>query len=269
MVQKEDGASNVGVFVGTEGVLLVDSMFAPLSDKLLAAVREISDREIQYLVNTHVHIDHIGGNEKLATEGILILAHHNVRERMLTTLRFPRGGGRFVAKQSAVARPFLTYKDEIVFHFNGEEVRAFLAPHAHTDGDTFVYFPESDVLHLGDVFRTSSYPIVDVYNGGTLAGTIEALELAIDIAGPETKVIPGHGMNVVGRDSMVEFLAMMIDVRDEVQIMISAGMSLDEVMAARPTASYDAQWGQEASWNQNDFVPIVYHALGGGSLYRP
>lgn len=269
MVQRTGGASNVGVFVGAEGVLLVDSLFAPLSDKLIAAVRRISDQEIRFLVNTHVHIDHIGGNENLASEGILILAQHNVRERMLSTLRFPRRGGSFVAQPSAEALPFLTYKNEIVFHFNGEEIRAFLAPSAHTDGDTFVYFTDSDVLHLGDVFRTSSYPIIDVYNGGTLAGTIRALELAIDIAGPETKVIPGHGEHIVGRDSIVEFLAMITNIRDEVRNMISAGLSLDEVMAAQPTAAYDDQWGQEASWTANDFVPIVYHELGGGSLYRP
>ena len=267
MVQRPRGGANVGVFVGPEGVLLVDSLFAPLADRLVAAVGEISDGEIRFLINTHVHMDHIGGNEPLASQGVLIFAHDNVRVRALERLRFPRFGGRFSPQPPEGARPVVTYNDQVSFHLNGEEVRAFHAPPAHTDGDTFVYFPDSDVLHLGDVFRTTSYPIIDVYNGGTLAGTIEALEMAIDMAGPRTKVIPGHGLRIVGRDAMVEFLDMIIDVRDQVRTMISEGKPLDEVMAARPTAAYDAAWGQEASWTANDFVPIVYHELGGGALY--
>jgi len=240
-----------------------------LADELVAAVREISDGEIRFLINTHVHPDHIGGNEILAAGGVLIFAHDNVRVRALERLRYPRGGGRFAPRPPEGARPFVTYNDSVSFHFNGEEVRAFLAPPAHTDGDTFVYFPTSDVLHLGDVFRTTSYPIIDVYNGGTLSGTIAALELAIGMAGEETKVIPGHGLSVVDRGAMVEFLDMIVDVRDQVGRMISEGKTLDDVMAAQPTAAYDERWGQEASWTANDFVPIVFHELGGGSLFAP
>ena len=269
MLQRPGGGGNVGVFVGPEGVLLVDSLFDPLADRLVAAVREISDTEIRFLINTHVHPDHIGGNENLAARGVLIFAHDNVRVRALERLRFPRGAGLFAAQPPEGARPVVTYNDSVSFHFNGEEVRAFLAPPAHTDGDTFVYFPDSDVLHLGDVFRTTSYPIIDIYNGGTLAGTIAALELAIDMAGSETKVIPGHGLRSVDRSAMVEFLDMILDVRDQVRSMISQGRTLDDVMAAQPTAAYDAQWEQEASWTAKDFVPIVFHELGGGSLYVP
>ena len=267
MVQRPGGGGNVGVFAGPDGVLLVDSLFAPLADRLVAAVGRVSSGDIRFLVNTHVHPDHIGGNERLASRGVVIFAHDNVRVRALERLRFPRGGGRFAPQPPAGARPVVTYSDAVRFHFNGEEVRAFLAPPAHTDGDTFVYFPDSDVLHLGDVFRTTSYPIIDVYNGGTLAGTTAALEMAIAMAGPETKVIPGHGLEVVGRDAMVGFLDMIIDVRDQVRTLIAEGHTLAEVMAAAPTAAYDAQWGQEASWTANDFVPIVYHELGGGALF--
>ena len=197
----------------------------------------------------------------------MVFAHDNVRVRALERLRLPRGGGGFAPQPSVGARPVVTYNDTVTFHFNGEDVRAFLAPPAHTDGDTFVHFPESDVLHLGDVFRTTSYPIIDVYNGGTLAGTIDALELALDMAGPGTRIIPGHGLHIVGREALVEFLDMIRDVREQVLTMISEGKDLDEVMAAGPTATYDAKWGQEASWTANDFVPIVYHELGGGALY--
>ena len=264
------GGGNVGVFAGRDGVLLVDSLFAPLSERLVAAVRTISDGEIRFLINTHVHPDHIGGNESLAGQGVLIFAHDNVRVRALERFRHPRGGGqRFLPAPPAGARPVVTYNDTVRFHFNGEDVRAFLAPPAHTDGDTFVYFPDSDVLHLGDVFRTSSYPLIDVYNGGTLTGTIKALEMAVAMAGPDTQVIPGHGLHVVGRSALVEFLEMTIDIRDRVRSLIAEGRTLEQVMAARPTAAYDAQWGQEASWNANDFVPIVFYELGGRSLFVP
>ena len=267
MVQRPGGGGNVGVFAGPDGVLLVDSLFAPLAERLVAAVRRVSSGAIRFLINTHVHLDHIGGNEPLAGRDVLIFAHDNVRVRALERLRFPRRGGSFAPQPPAGARPVVTYNDAASFHFNGEEVRAFLAPAAHTDGDTFVHFPDSDVLHLGDVFRTTSYPIVDVYNGGTVAGTIEALETAIAMAGPRTRVIPGHGLHVVGRDALVEFLDMTVDIRDQVRALISEGRTLEEVMAAEPTAAYDARWGQEATWTANDFVPIVFHELGGGSLF--
>ena len=267
MIQRPGGGGNVGVFAGPDGVLLVDSLFAPLADRLVDAVRRVSDGKIRFLINTHVHPDHIGGNEPLARRDVLIFAHDNLRVRALERLRTPRRGGRFSPQPAAEARPVVTFDSALSFHFNGEEVRAFLAPAAHTDGDTFVHFPDSDALHLGDVFRTTSYPIVDVYNGGTVAGTIQALETAISMAGPRTRVIPGHGLEVVGRDALIEFLDMTVDIRDRVQALISEGRNLEEVMAAAPTAAYDARWGQEATWTANDFVPIVYHELGGGSLF--
>lgn len=263
MVQRPGGGGNIGALVGADGVLLVDSLFAPLADRLVAAVRQVSDRPIRFLINTHVHPDHIGGNEPLASRGVLIFAHDNVRLRSLERLRFPREGGQFVAQPVERAPPVVTYNDAIGMHINGEEVRAFLVPPAHTDGDSFVQFPQSDVLHLGDVFRTSSYPIIDTYNGGSLAGTIKALDLAISLTGPSTKIIPGHGLSIVGRDALVEFRDMTVDIRDRVRALIQERKTLAEVMAAGITARYDAKWGQEATWTAKDFIPVVYHELGG------
>lgn len=264
MVQRPGGGGNVGVMVGPDGVLLVDSLFAPLADRLVAAVSSVTDSEIRFLLNTHIHIDHIGGNENLAELGVLIFAHDNTRLRFLQSKNhFPRQGGSFTPPPPVNARPVITFNDGISFHINGEEVRAFLAPPAHTDGDVFVYFPTSNVLHLGDVFRTSSYPIIDKFNGGTLSGTIAALDMAIAMAGPDTKVIPGHGLAVVGRAEMEEFRAMIVDIRDKVLALIMDGKHLDEVVAANVTAAYDAQWGQEAGWTAVDFVPLVYYELGG------
>jgi glyoxylase-like metal-dependent hydrolase (beta-lactamase superfamily II) len=264
MVQRPGGGGNVGVQVGPEGALLVDSLFAPLADKLVAAVQQVTDQEIRFAINTHIHIDHVGGNENLAERGVLIFAHDNTRLRFLEERsRFPRAGGSFVPQQPESARPVITFNDTMTFHLNGEEVQAFLAPPAHTDGDVFVYFPESDVLHLGDVYRTTSYPIIDLYNGGSLRGTIAAIDKAIDIAGPETKVIPGHGLEIVGRDELVQFLDMIVDIQDTVLRMLREGKKLDEVMAARPTAAYDAEWTDDPGWGPEDFVPVVYYELGG------
>jgi glyoxylase-like metal-dependent hydrolase (beta-lactamase superfamily II) len=263
MIQRPGGGGNVGVSVGPDGVLLVDSLFAPLSDRLVDAVRQVTSGEIRFLVNTHIHPDHIGGNAPLAEQGVLIFAHDNTRLRFLSDLHSAYVGGRFGPPPAVGARPVVTYNDEIRFHLNGEDIRAFLAPPAHTDGDSFVYFPESDVLHLGDVFRTTSYPIIDLYNGGTLAGTIDALELALEIAGPETKVIPGHGLSVVGRDEVRGFLDMILDVRGKVLQLIENQVNLEGVLRAQPAESYDAIWGQEPGWTAEDFVPIIYSELGG------
>ena len=264
MVQRPGGGGNIGAQIGPDGVLLVDSLFAPLADKLVAAVAEVSDEDIRFLINTHIHIDHVGGNENLAERGVVIFAHDNTRLRFLEERsRFPRAGGSFVPQQPEAARPIITFNDTMSFHLNGEEVRAFLAPPAHTDGDVFVYFTESNVLHLGDVYRTTSYPIIDIYNGGSLRGTIAALDLAIDIANADTRVIPGHGLEVVGRNELIEFRDMILDIQGNVLAMIRDGKKLDEVMAARPTADYDAQWTDDPGWGPADFVPIVYYELGG------
>ncbi|MCY4269282.1 MAG: MBL fold metallo-hydrolase [Gammaproteobacteria bacterium] len=264
MVQRPGGGGNIGAFVGPDGVLLVDSLFAPMTENLRKAVGEVTDSEIRFLINTHIHPDHVGGNENLAAMGVVIFAHDNTRLKFLEqSSHFPRNGGSFAPQPPMAGRPVVTFNEAISFHLNGEEVRAFLAPPAHTDGDVFVHFPASDVLHLGDVFRTTSYPVIDKFNGGSLRGTIAALDMAIDMAGPGTRVIPGHGLAVVGRAEMVAFRDMILDIRDQVYAMIRQGMHLDAIMAAQPTAAHDAQWGQETSWTAADFVPLVYYELGG------
>ena len=265
MIQRPGGGGNIGAQIGPDGVLLVDSLFDPMTDALLAAVREVTEEDIKYLINTHIHIDHVGGNENLAELGVLIFAHDNTRLRFLEEKsHFPRAGGSFAPQQPVAARPVITFNDTMSFHLNGEKVRAFLVPPAHTDGDVFVYFPESDVLHLGDVYRTTSYPIIDVYNGGTLRGTIAAMDRAIDIAGPDTKIIPGHGLEVVGRDELIEFRDMILDIQGQVLGMIRDGKKLHEVMAAQPTSAYDAEWTDDPGWGPEDFIPVVYYQLGGG-----
>ena len=271
MLQTPAAGGNIGVLPGPDGILLVDDQVLRLTESVVQGVRKISDEEIRFVINTHHHRDHRGGNEVLADMGATIIAHDNVRLRMLGRFRGPRRGGLIPGPNPPPerARPILTFNDAVTFHMNGEEVRVFLAPPAHTDGDSFVYFVDSDVLHLGDVFRTNEYPVIDVYNGGSVSGMIEAMEIAIGLAGPNTKVIPGHGFGFTDRDGLIEVLTMIVDLRAKIREMIIDGMQFHEVQAANPTAEYDEKWGQVASWTASDLVPIIYNEAGGGQLPAP
>lgn len=242
----EGRGGNIGLSIGEDGVVMIDDQFAPLTDRIFEAIRELSDAEIRFVINTHLHGDHTGGNENLGRMGILILARDEVRVRLAET-------------QAPEALPVLTYSDAITIHLNGDEVHAFPVPPAHTDGDSFVHFRRADVLHLGDVFRTTGYPFIDLANGGTLDGTIAALGVAIGMAGPDTKIIPGHG-GLSTREDVMAFRDMLIDIRARVAPLVAEGMTYEQVAAARPTAAYDAEWG-----DPERFLRAVYSELGGGS----
>jgi cyclase len=261
MLEPINTNGNVGVFVGEDAVLLVDSHFQPSVPQLLDEIGEMSDQEIEFVINTHVHPDHIGGNSLLADYGVTIVAHDTVRLQMLEELRIPRNGGTFFPQPAANALPVLSYSEAISFHLNGEEVRVFKAPPAHTGGDSFVYFMGSDVLHLGDVFRTNMYPIVDKYNGGSFLGMIEAMGLAIGMAGPNTKVIPGHGPGFTDRVGMMEYQDMLFALRDLVAEAIARGDSLDEILAANLTRDLDDRWLGDTNWGPVDLLPIIHEEL--------
>ena len=235
---------NIGLSIGDDGVVMVDDQFAPLTDRIVETIRGISNGNIRFLINTHVHGDHVGGNENLGRMGIPIVAAERVRLRL---------GERL----PAVALPVLTYNDPVTIHLNGEDVRLIPVPPAHTDGDTFIHFRGSDVLHLGDVFRTVAFPVIDGNNGGTLDGTIEALGIAAGIAGPGTKIVPGHGV-VSSRADVIEFRDMIIDVGAKVRALVADGATYDEVLAAGPTSEYEAKWG-----DPQRFLTAVYAELSG------
>ena len=240
----EGSGGNIGLSVGEDGVVMIDDQFAPLTDKIVAAIRELSDAEIRFVINTHVHGDHTGGNENLGEMGVLILARDEVRVRL-------------AGQSPDNALPVLTYGGSITIHLNGEEVHAFPVAPAHTDGDSYIHFRGSNVLHLGDVFRTTGFPYIDLANGGTLDGTLEALAVAIGMAGPDTKIIPGHG-GVSGREDVVEFRDMILDVKGKVAELVARGLSYDEVAAADPTAEYNEKWG-----DPERFLRGVYAGVGG------
>ena len=241
----EGAGGNVGVLIGDDGVLMVDDQFAPLSEKLVAAIRTLSDGPIRFLINTHIHGDHNGGNENFAAMGVPIMAHDNVRVRMAKSSppRPPEG------------RPIITYGDTVTLHFNGEDVRVTKVPNAHTDGDSVIHFMGSDVIHSGDVFRTTGYPGVDAANGGTVQGTIDALQMIIDMAGPNTRIVPGHGVTS-SRDDVIEFRNMVIELQTRISDLIEQGMSLEQVVAANATADLDERWG-----SFERFLPGFYEAL--------
>jgi cyclase len=244
----EGQGGNVGVLVGDDGVLMIDDQFAPLTEKLVAAIKTISKKPIKLLVNTHVHGDHTGGNENIGKMGIEIIAHDNVRARLIK-------GVNGAAPAPAVALPVVTFGDAIALHFDGEDLEVAKLPPAHTDGDSYIKLTKADVIHCGDVFRTVGYPIVDGPNGGTVKGTLAALQKIIDIAGPNTKILPGHGV-VSTRGDIIAFRDMVASLQTKVSAMIKQGMTLEQVMAAKPTADLDAKLG-----SPDRFLTLFYNAL--------
>lgn len=241
----QGAGGNAGVLVGDDGVLMVDDQFAPLSDKLVAAIRTLSDGPIRFIINTHIHGDHNGGNENFAAMGVPIMAHDNVRNRMVNS-EMPR---------PPEGRPILTYGDRVSLHLNGQDIHVIKVPPAHTDGDSIVHFVGADVIHAGDVFRTTGYPGVDAGNGGTVSGTIEALDVIVDLSGPGTRIVPGHG-EVATRDDVVEFRDMVVEVQRRISALIEQGMTVEQVVAANATADLDERWG-----SFERFLPGFYQAL--------
>lgn len=240
----EGAGGNIGISVGDDGVIMIDDQFAPLTDKILAAIRTVSDGAIRFVINTHVHPDHTGGNENLGNMGLMILARDEVRVRLADQL-------------PEAALPVLTYSESVTIHLNDDEVTTIPVPPAHTDGDSYIYFRNADVLHAGDVFRTVAFPVIDQGNGGTLDGTIDALAILIGMSGPNTKIVPGHG-EVSTREDVMEFRDMVLDVKAQVEPMVARGMSYEQVLAARPTAAYEAKWG-----DPERFLTAVYAELAG------
>jgi len=244
----EGQGGNVGLLVGDDGVIMIDDQFAPLTEKLVAAIRTLSNEPIRFVINTHVHGDHTGGNENLGKMGIAIMAHDNVGMRLAQGVN----GG---APAPAAARPIVTYSDSVTLNLNGETVSVRKVPPAHTDGDSYIHFEDANVIHLGDVFRTTGYPIIDVNNGGSAKGTLEALQVAIDMAGPNTKLIPGHGV-VSDRGDVIEFRDMIAEVQKRVSDLIRQGMTVEQVIAAKPTADLDEKYG-----SPDRFLTGLYQAL--------
>ncbi len=256
---------NIGVSVGADGVLLVDDQFAPLTQKILAAVAALTDEPVRYVVNTHWHGDHTGGNENLGRLGAVIVAHDNVRVRMSRDVFLPLFDMR-TQPAPVIARPAVTYSDETTFHWNDETIRIYHVPSAHTDGDSIVHFQNADIVHMGDTLWTSGFPRIDSqYGGGSVQGVIDAVETAMAAATADTQFVPGHGdLPPRGTAFLEEYVAMLRDVQARVRELIESGSSEEAVIAARPTQPYDAQWGM-GYMSPEHFTRVVYYSLTSGN----
>jgi glyoxylase-like metal-dependent hydrolase (beta-lactamase superfamily II) len=228
----------IGVLAGPDGVFMVDAQFAPLTDKIVAAIKQISTAPIRFVVNTHVHGDHTGGNENLAKLGVTILAREELRKRLANPN--PGANGAPGTPAPAAALPVITFSAPTIVHMNGEDVQLLPVPSAHTDGDTLVRFPAADVIMTGDFYRSIGYPNIDRANGGSLIGMLAGLNQIVALAGPNTKIVPGHGP-IVDKTAVAAHRDMIVAVRDKIAPMVKKGMSVEQVTAAKPTADFDTK----------------------------
>jgi glyoxylase-like metal-dependent hydrolase (beta-lactamase superfamily II) len=255
----EGQGGTIGVLPGPDGVLMVDSQFAPLTDKIVAAIRQISDGRIRFMINTHVHGDHTGGNENLGKMGVTILAREQLRARLEKPA--PGANGAPGAPAPPAALPMITYNAPLTIRMNGEVVDVIPVPAAHTDGDTMVRFRTADVIMSGDFYRSVGYPNIDRANGGSLAGMLDGLNAIVTTAGPNTKIVPGHGA-IVDKNAVAAHRDMIIAIRDKVAPLVRQGMTLEQVTAAKPTADYDAKVPEVGTTGAR-FVGQLYAELKG------
>lgn len=259
LIRSRAGGNGIAA-AGPEGVLLVDSDYEELGAKVEAAVRGLGHGSPTLVVNTHWHFDHVGGNERFAAAGALIVAHERVRERMsrdqLITIIDTE-----VPASPAAALPVLTYRKGLTLHLGGETIELLHPGPAHTDGDTVVRFRRANVVHTGDMVFSGGYPFIDLSSGGGIEGLIESLEQVLGLCDEGTTVVPGHG-ELMTRADLEAYLAMLRAARDAVAVEIAAGKGLESAIAARPTAALDERWGK-SMFPPPVFTEIVYRSLSG------
>jgi cyclase len=256
MLMGEGG--NMLLSTGADGAVLVDTEYAPLHDKILAAIRQAGGGDVKFVVNTHWHGDHVGGNEPFGKSGAIIVAHNNVRARM-STEQFMAAFNQKVPPAPAAALPTITFPTRATFHWNGNIVNVIHTDPAHTDGDSIVHFTTANVIHTGDTYMKDIYPFIDVSSGGSINGFITASEMVLARSDANTKIIPGHGA-LATRADLQRFHDMLVKVRANIQTLIDQGKSEDEVWAAKPTAEFDAAWGN-GFMNPENFTRFAYQSL--------
>ena len=224
----EGRGGNIGVIYGEDGILLIDDQYAPLTEKIIEVISNFSSEPIRFIINTHMHPDHTGGNENFGKRGALIVGHENVRSQMK------------VAGYDQTP-PFVTFSKDVNFHINDENIHVFKVPNAHTNNDSFIKFTNANVIHTGDVFRSESYPYIDANNGGSFLGTIEVYELLISLCDENTKIIPGHGKQTTV-ETVKLAIEMLQEIKSRIELMIMEGKGLDEILRSDISVDYDNRW---------------------------
>lgn len=246
---------NIGLSIGEDGPFVIDDQFAPLTEKIQAAIAELTSGAVRFVLNTHWHGDHTGGNENFGQAGAMIVAHENVRKR-LNPEEFREVMGN-TTQAPPDALPVVTFTDAVNLYWNGENIHVFHVDPAHTDGDAIVHFVNANAFHMGDTFFQGRYPFIDVNSGGNVNGVIAAAERVLTMVDSDTKIIPGHGP-LSGPDELRAYRNMLLTVRDRVQVMVNEGRTADEIVAAAPTADLNDVWGS----NPDGFVRNVALSLG-------
>jgi len=249
---------NIGLSVGPDGAFLIDDQYAPLTDKILKAISAVTDKPVRFLVNTHWHFDHTGGNENIGKAGSIIVAHDNVRKR-LAKGQFMKVFNANIPPSPPEALPVITFADSVTFHWNDETLEVVHARAAHTDGDAVIYFKNTNVVHVGDLFFNGLYPFIDAESGGSMAGVIAGVDEVLDRIDENTKVIPGHGP-LGNKADLKAYRDMLAAVHARMTKLIKAGKNIDEIVAAKPTADYDAKWGG-GFLKPDQWVQIVYAGM--------
>lgn len=249
---------NIGLSVGDDGVYIIDDQYAPLTPKINSAIDAVTDKPVRFVINTHWHGDHTGGNENFGKAGAVIVAHDNVRKRM-STKQVMEAFGRDVPASPKAALPVITFDNELSLHFNDDNMRIYHVANAHTDGDAIIYFENDNILHMGDAYFNIGYPFIDVGSGGSIDGYIKAVERGLSLADAETKIIPGHGP-LSNKAELQEFREMLKALRDKVAKLKDEGKTLEQVIAAKPSADYDAENGQ-AFIKPDQMVTFIYTSL--------
>jgi glyoxylase-like metal-dependent hydrolase (beta-lactamase superfamily II) len=250
---------NIGLCVGEDGAFLIDDQYAPLTEKILAAIAELTDQPVKFVVNTHWHGDHTGGNENLGKAGAVLMAHENVRVRMSTD-QFSEFFNDTRPASPETALPVITFTDAVTFYFNDEEIHVFHVENAHTDGDAIVHFKNANVIHMGDLFFNGLYPFIDIESGGSAKGVLAAVDLVLARADEETKIVPGHGPPVSDRGELRAYRDMLATIVGRIEEAIAQGKSMDEIKAGNPTSEWDEVWGK--AWLTADqMVEILYADL--------
>ena len=249
---------NIGLFIGEDGTFLIDDQFAPLTEKILEAIKSVGGQHPRFLINTHYHGDHTGGNEKIGQGGTLIVSHDNVRERLISGAYI----GAFKMKLppvSNVGLPVVTFSKNIKFHINGDTVMVKHVPHAHTDGDSFIYFQDANVIHAGHLFFNGFYPFIDVNHGGSLKGMIKGLDKILRIADDQTKIISGHGP-LGDRQQLASYRQMLGVAYERLRTLKAEGKTAEEAAAAKPLDDLEATWG-DGLFKSDQWIQLIYSGV--------